>query len=162
MFAIRIPNRCMCASANRSSMTMRLPGNALSDERSPTTRGTRVAGSKGNGTGHQRTSSEKESIRLLRPFDPGTAIQKAREAAQDAVALDYLTLFGKAEITFHAANATYTDSLFALPGLPATIASVKAEADGHTFSILSSSSTAFRAESRRTVLAKTGNQDLHD
>jgi prepilin-type N-terminal cleavage/methylation domain-containing protein len=95
---------------------------------------------------------------LLALLIPGAAIQKAREAAQDAAALDDLTLIGKAEITFHAANGTYTDSLSALPGLPATIASAKAEADGHTFSILSSSSTAFKAESRRTVLAKTGNK----
>ena len=93
---------------------------------------------------------------LLAILIPGAAIQKAREAAQDAAALDDLTLIGKAEITFHAANGTYTDSLSALPGLPATIASAKA--DGHTFSIPSSSSTAFKAESRRTVLAKTGNE----
>jgi len=92
-------------------------------------------------------------IALLLP-----AVQKAREAAQDAAALDDLTLIGKAEITFHAASGTYTDSLSALSGLPASIASVKAEADGHTFSILSSSPTAFKSQSRRTVLAKTGNK----
>ena len=91
-------------------------------------------------------------IALLLP-----AVQKAREAAQDAAALHDLTLIGKAEIAFHAANGTYTDSLSALPSLPAGIASAKAEADGHTFSILSSSPIAFKAESRRTVLAKTGN-----
>jgi prepilin-type N-terminal cleavage/methylation domain-containing protein len=48
---------------------------------------------------------------LLALLIPGAAIQKAREAAQDAAALDDLTLIGKAEITFHAANGTYTDSL---------------------------------------------------
>jgi len=95
---------------------------------------------------------------LLALLIPGAAIQKAREAAQDAAALDDLTLIGKAEVTFHAANGTYTDSLSVLPSLPASIASVKAEADGHTFSILSSSRTAFRAQSKRTVLAKTGNK----
>jgi prepilin-type N-terminal cleavage/methylation domain-containing protein len=37
---------------------------------------------------------------LLALLIPGAAIQKAREAAQDAAALDDLTLIGKAEITF--------------------------------------------------------------
>jgi prepilin-type N-terminal cleavage/methylation domain-containing protein len=95
---------------------------------------------------------------LLALLIPITAIQKAPEAAQDDAALNDLTLIGKAEITFHAANGTYTDSLSALPGLPAGIASAKGEADGHTFSIPFSSPTAFKAESRRTVLAKTGNK----
>ena len=95
---------------------------------------------------------------LLALLIPGAAIQKAREAAQDAAALDDLTLIGKAEITFHAANGTYADSLSALSGLSASIVSAKAEADGHTFSVLSSSRTAFKAQSRRTVLAKTGNK----
>ncbi|HTD96710.1 MAG TPA: prepilin-type N-terminal cleavage/methylation domain-containing protein [Edaphobacter sp.] len=82
------------------------------------------------------------------------AVQKARAAAQDAAASDDLALIGKAEITFHATSGTYTDSLSALPGLPASIAS--GQADGHSFSILSSSRTAFKAQSTPTVIGKTG------
>jgi prepilin-type N-terminal cleavage/methylation domain-containing protein len=88
-------------------------------------------------------------IALLLP-----AVQKVRNAARDAAAADDLTLIGKAEITYHATSGTYTDSLSALPGLPATIAS--GQADGHNFSILSSSRTAFKAQSTPTVLGKTG------
>jgi prepilin-type N-terminal cleavage/methylation domain-containing protein len=82
------------------------------------------------------------------------AVQKAREAAQDAAAANDLTLIGKAEVTFHAASGTYTDSLSALSGLPAGIAS--GQADGHNFSILSSSPTAFKAQSTPTVAGKKG------
>jgi prepilin-type N-terminal cleavage/methylation domain-containing protein len=82
------------------------------------------------------------------------AVQKAREAAQDAAAANDLTLIGKAEITFHATGGTYTDSLSVLPGLPAGIAS--GQADGHNFSILASSPTAFKAQSTPTVPGKTG------
>jgi|SRR5450631_1922463 len=82
------------------------------------------------------------------------AVQKVREAAQDAAAVNDLTLIGKAEINFHATSGTYTDSLGALPGLPAGIAS--GQADGHNFSILSSSRTAFKAQSTPTVIGKTG------
>ena len=88
-------------------------------------------------------------IALLLP-----AVQKAREAARDAAAANDLALIGKAEITYHATNGTYTDSLIALPGLPASIAS--GQADGHNFSILSSSRTAFKAQSTPTVPGKTG------
>ena len=82
------------------------------------------------------------------------AVQRVREAAQDAAAANDLTLIGKAEIAFHATSGTYTDSLSALPGLPASIAS--GQADGHNFSILSSSRTAFKAQSTPTVIGKTG------
>jgi prepilin-type N-terminal cleavage/methylation domain-containing protein len=82
------------------------------------------------------------------------AVQKVRVAAQDAAAANDLTLVGKAEITFRATSGTYTDSLSALPGLPAGIAS--GQADGHNFSILSSSRTAFKAQSTPTVIGKTG------
>lgn len=82
------------------------------------------------------------------------AVQKAREAAQDAAAANDLTLIGKAELNFHATSGTYTDSLSALPGLPAGIAS--GQADGHNFSILSSSRTAFKARSTPIVIGKTG------
>ncbi|MBB5316200.1 type II secretion system protein [Tunturibacter empetritectus] len=88
-------------------------------------------------------------IALLLP-----AVQKVRNAARDAAAENDLTLIGKAEITYHATSGTYIDSLSALPGLPATIAS--GQADGHNFSILSSSHTAFKAQSTPTVIGKTG------
>ena len=88
-------------------------------------------------------------IALLLP-----AVQKVRNAARDAAAENDLTLIGKAEITYHATSGIYTDSLSALPGLPATIAS--GQADGHNFSILSSSRTAFKAQSTPTVIGKTG------
>jgi prepilin-type N-terminal cleavage/methylation domain-containing protein len=88
-------------------------------------------------------------IALLLP-----AVQKVRNAARDAAAADDLTLIGKAEITYHATSGTYTDSLSALPGLPSTIAG--GQLDGHNFSILSSSRTAFKAQSTPTVLGKTG------
>jgi prepilin-type N-terminal cleavage/methylation domain-containing protein len=88
-------------------------------------------------------------IALLLP-----AVQKVRNAARDAAAANDLTLIGKAEITYHATSGTYTDSLSALPGLPATIAS--GQADGHNFSILSSSRTTFKAQSAPTVIGKTG------
>jgi prepilin-type N-terminal cleavage/methylation domain-containing protein len=88
-------------------------------------------------------------IALLLP-----AVQRVRQAAQDAAASDDLTLIGKAEITYHATNGIYTDSLSALPSLPASVAS--GQADGHDFSILSSSRTAFKAQSTPTVIGKTG------
>lgn len=82
------------------------------------------------------------------------AVQKVRAAAHDAAAANDLTLIGKAEITYHATSGTYTDSLSALPGLPAGIAS--GQADGHNFSILSSSHTAFKAQSTPTEPGRTG------
>jgi len=82
------------------------------------------------------------------------AVQKVRAAAQDAAAANDLTLIGKAEITYHATRGAYTDSLSALPGLPAGIAS--GQADGHNFSILSSSRTAFKAQSTPTEPGRTG------
>jgi prepilin-type N-terminal cleavage/methylation domain-containing protein len=82
------------------------------------------------------------------------AVQKVRAAAQDAAAANDLTLIGKAEITYHATSGTYTDFLSALPGLSAGIAS--GQADGHNFSILSSSRTAFKAQSTPTEPGKTG------
>src|SRR5258705_13736671 len=65
------------------------------------------------------------------------AVQRVRAAAQDSAAADDLMLIGKAEIAFHNAAGTYSGSLTALTTLPANIAS--GEADGHKFSILSSS-----------------------
>lgn len=86
------------------------------------------------------------------------AVQRARAAAQaaamDRAAADDLMLIGKAEIAFHTTAGTYSGSLTALPTLPANIAS--GQADGHKFSILSSSSEAFVAQSTPVVLGKTG------
>ena len=88
-------------------------------------------------------------IALLLP-----AVQKVRLAAQDKAASDDLTLIGKAEIAFHNSAGTYTDSLTALTTLPANIAS--GQADGHKFSILSSSREAFTAQSTPIEPGKTG------
>ena len=84
------------------------------------------------------------------------AVQRVRAAAQDRAAANDLMLIGKAEITFHNAAGTYSDSLAALTTLPANIAS--GEADGHKFSILSSSREAFVAQSTPITLGKTGLQ----
>ena len=65
------------------------------------------------------------------------AVQRVRAAAQDSAAANDLMLIGKAEIAFHNSSGTYSGSLTALTTLPANIAS--GEADGHKFSILSSS-----------------------
>jgi prepilin-type N-terminal cleavage/methylation domain-containing protein len=82
------------------------------------------------------------------------AVQRVRAAAQDSAAADDLMLIGKAEIAFHNAAGTYSGSLTALTTLPANIAS--GEADGHKFSILSSSREAFMARSIPIELGKTG------
>ena len=79
-------------------------------------------------------------IALLLP-----AVQKVRAAAQNAAARNDLTLIAQAEIAFHATSGTYTSSLAALSTLPANIAG--GQADGHTFSIPSSSRQAFIARS---------------
>jgi prepilin-type N-terminal cleavage/methylation domain-containing protein len=84
------------------------------------------------------------------------AVQRVRAAAQDGAAANDLMLIGKAEIAFHNAAGTYSDSLAALTTLPANIAS--GEADGHKFSILSSSREAFVAQSTPIALGKTGLQ----
>jgi prepilin-type N-terminal cleavage/methylation domain-containing protein len=82
------------------------------------------------------------------------AVQRVRAAAQDSAAADDLMLIGKAEIAFHNAAGTYDGSLTALTTLPANIAS--GEADGHKFSILSSSRETFMARSTPVELGKTG------
>ena len=84
------------------------------------------------------------------------AVQKVRAAAQDRAAANDLMLIGKAEIAFHNAAGTYSSSLTALTTLPANIAS--GEADGHKFSIPSSSPEAFVARSTPIELGKTGLQ----
>jgi prepilin-type N-terminal cleavage/methylation domain-containing protein len=90
-------------------------------------------------------------IALLLP-----AVQRARAAAQDRAAANDLMLIGKAEIAFHNAAGTYSGSLTALTTLPANIAS--GEADGHKFSIPSSSSEAFVTRSTPIELGRTGLQ----
>jgi prepilin-type N-terminal cleavage/methylation domain-containing protein len=82
------------------------------------------------------------------------AVQRARVAARDSAAANDLMLIGKAEIAFHDTAGTYTDSLTTLTTLPANIAS--GEADGHKFSILSSSREAFVARSTPIELGRTG------
>ena len=84
------------------------------------------------------------------------AVQRVRVAAQDSAAANDLMLIGKAEIAFHDAAGTYSGSLTALTTLPANIAS--GEADGHRFSIVSSSPEAFVARSTPIELGKTGLQ----
>lgn len=84
------------------------------------------------------------------------AVQRVRAAAQDRAAANDLMLIGKAEIAFHNAAGTYSGSLTALTTLPANIAS--GEADGHKFSILSSSREAFVARSTPIALGSTGLQ----
>jgi hypothetical protein len=79
-----------------------------------------------------------------------------RAAAQDSAAANDLMLIGKAEIAFHNAAGTYSGSLSALTTLPSNIAS--GEADGHKFSILSSSREAFVARSIPIELGRTGLQ----
>ena len=84
------------------------------------------------------------------------AVQRVRAAAQDRAAANDLMLIGKAEIAFHNTAGTYSGSLTALTTLPANIAS--GEADGHKFSILSSSRDAFLAQSTPIEPGKTGLQ----
>jgi prepilin-type N-terminal cleavage/methylation domain-containing protein len=90
-------------------------------------------------------------IALLLP-----AVQRVRAAAQDRAASNDLMLIGKAQIAFHNAAGTYTDSLTALTTLPANIAS--GEADGHKFSIVSSSREAFVAKSTPIDPGRSGSQ----
>ncbi|HEY6413149.1 MAG TPA: prepilin-type N-terminal cleavage/methylation domain-containing protein [Edaphobacter sp.] len=84
------------------------------------------------------------------------AVQRVRAAAQNRAAANDLMLIGKAEIALHNATGAYTDSLTALTTLPANIAS--GEADGHKFSIVSSSQEAFVARSTPIDPGRTGSQ----
>jgi prepilin-type N-terminal cleavage/methylation domain-containing protein len=82
------------------------------------------------------------------------AVQRVRTAAQEKAAANDLMLIGKAEIAFHNTASTYSSSLAALTTLPANIAT--GEADGHKFSILSSSREAFVAQSTPIEVGRTG------
>jgi prepilin-type N-terminal cleavage/methylation domain-containing protein len=82
------------------------------------------------------------------------AVQRVRAAAYDNAAENDLMLIGKAENTFHDISGTYTGSLGALTTLPPNIAS--GEADGHKFSILSSSREAFVVQSTPIESGRTG------
>ena len=84
------------------------------------------------------------------------AVQRVRAAAQDSAASNDLMQIAKAQIVFHNAAGTYSDSLTALTTLPANIAS--GEADGHKFSILSSSREAFLVQSTPIDPGRTGRQ----
>jgi len=82
------------------------------------------------------------------------AVQRVRAAAQDNAASNDLMLIGKAEVAFRNTSGTYSGSLTSLPTLPANIAS--GQADGHKFSVLSSSREAFVAQSTPIEVGKTG------
>jgi prepilin-type N-terminal cleavage/methylation domain-containing protein len=82
------------------------------------------------------------------------AVQRVRASARDRVAANDLMLIGKAEIAFHSFSGTYSNIFIALTTLPANIAS--GEADGHKFSILSSSQEAFVARSTPVEPGRTG------
>ena len=84
------------------------------------------------------------------------AVQRAREAARDSAAKNDLTQIAKAQIAFHSTAGTFSDSLTALTTLPANLAN--GEADGHKFSILSSSREAFVVQSTPTEPGRTGRQ----
>jgi prepilin-type N-terminal cleavage/methylation domain-containing protein len=84
------------------------------------------------------------------------AVQRVRAAAQDRAAANDLMLIGKAQIDFHNATGTYSDSLTALTTLPANIAG--GDSDGHKFSIVSSSREAFVARSTPIEPGRTGSQ----
>jgi prepilin-type N-terminal cleavage/methylation domain-containing protein len=84
------------------------------------------------------------------------AVQRVRAAAQDSAAANDLMQIGKAQIAFHNTAGTYSYSLTALTTLPANIAS--GEADGHKFSILSSSREAFVVQSTPIEPGRTGRQ----
>jgi prepilin-type N-terminal cleavage/methylation domain-containing protein len=88
-------------------------------------------------------------IALLLP-----AVQQVRAAAMDNSAAADLLLIGKAEISHRSSTNTYTSSLKELSTLPANIAS--GEADGHVFTIPSSSANAFQAQSTPIQVGKTG------
>jgi prepilin-type N-terminal cleavage/methylation domain-containing protein len=90
-------------------------------------------------------------IALLLP-----AVQRAREAARDNAAKNDLMQIGKAQLIFHNASGTYSDSLTSLTTLPPNITS--GEADGHKFSILSASREAFVVQSTPTEPGRTGRQ----
>jgi type II secretory pathway pseudopilin PulG len=84
------------------------------------------------------------------------AVQRVRAAAQDRAAQDDLMLIGKAEVAYHATTGTYSNTLSALTTLPANIAS--GEANGHRFSIPSSSGEGFVARSAPIEPGRTGTQ----
>lgn len=84
------------------------------------------------------------------------AVQRVRAAAEDRAAANDLMLIGKAQIAFHSYSGTYSGTLSALTTLPANIAS--GEADGHRFSILSSSQEAFVARSAPVAPGSSGVQ----
>jgi prepilin-type N-terminal cleavage/methylation domain-containing protein len=82
------------------------------------------------------------------------AVQKVREAAARAAAQQDLLLIGKAELAYQSTHGSFTSTLTALPNLPADVAG--GQANGNLYQILSSSTTAFKAQSTPAVPGKTG------
>jgi prepilin-type N-terminal cleavage/methylation domain-containing protein len=82
------------------------------------------------------------------------AVQKVRDAAARAATQQDLTLIGKAELNYQATHGAFTSSLSALPNLPTDLAS--GQANGQLYQILSSSQSAFKAQSTPAAPGKTG------
>ena len=86
------------------------------------------------------------------------AVQKVREAAARAQAINNLQLIGKAEASFFASHHAFTGSLKDLLqlGVPADVAA--GQSAGYNFEIVSASATAFKAQGTPAVPGKTGVQ----
>lgn len=82
------------------------------------------------------------------------AVQSVRAAAALAAARQDLTLIGKAELAYRSTHESFTSSLTALPNLPPDLAT--GQTDGQIYQIVSSSSTAFQAQSTPAAPGKTG------
>lgn len=84
------------------------------------------------------------------------AVQKVREAAARAAAVNDLRAIATADMLFHRATSRYTSSLDSLTqyGLDPRIAS--GMADGSTYAIIAVLDNAFKAQSTPAVVGKTG------
>jgi prepilin-type N-terminal cleavage/methylation domain-containing protein len=89
-------------------------------------------------------------IALLLP-----AVQKVRDAAARAAAINDLTLIGKAEIAYKMTHQTFAASFDNLSNLPPGVAN--GQADGSVFQILPTpTATAFKVQSMPFAPGKTG------